>query len=115
MEQADPGVVDSRALRPGMVIAGKFALLHKLGEGGVGVVFEAEDLWIGRRVALKMLHSHLLSQADILARFRREARAAAMTNHPNIVGVFEVGQWHDGSPYIVQELLHGETLRDRLV
>src|SRR5262245_66399001 len=104
-EQADAGALDTRSLRPGMVVAGKFALLRRIGEGGVGVVFEAEDTWIGRRVALKVLHTHLVDHAEVLARFRREARAAAMTNHPNIVGVFEVGQWHDGSPYIVQELL----------
>ncbi len=115
MTDADAGAVDSRALRPGMVVGGKFALLRRIGEGGVGVVFEAEDTWIGRRVALKVLHSHLSHSADVLARFRREARAAAMTLHPNIVSVFEVGQWRDGSPYIVQELLDGETLRDRLL
>ena len=110
----DDTALDSHALRPGMVIGGKFALLRRLGEGGVGVVFEAEDTWIGRRVALKLLHSHLVQHADILARFKREARAAAMTNHPNIVAVLEVGMWRDGSPYIVQELLDGETLRERL-
>ena len=112
---ADEGDLDSRALRPGMVVGGKFALLRRLGEGGVGVVFEAEDTWIGRRVALKVLHSHLADHADVLARFRREARAAAMTRHPNIVAVYEVGQWRDGSPYIVQELLDGETLREHLM
>jgi serine/threonine protein kinase/tetratricopeptide (TPR) repeat protein len=115
MTVAESGVLDSRTLRPGMVVGGKFALLKQLGEGGIGIVFEAEDTWIGRRVALKILHSHLIKDAEMVARFRREARAAAMTNHPNIVGVFEVGQWRDGSPYLVQELLHGETLRDRLV
>src|SRR5271165_101663 len=115
MTEADEAALDSRALRAGMVVGGKFALLRRLGEGGVGVVFEAEDTWIGRRVALKVLHSHLVDEEDVIARFRREARAAAMTNHPNIVGVFEVGSWRDGSPYIVQELLHGETVRDRLV
>ena len=115
MTETDTGEVDSRSLRKGMVVGGKFALLRRIGEGGVGVVFEAEDTWIGRRVALKLLHTHLVEQTEVLARFRREARAAAMTNHPNIVAVFEVGQWHDGSPYIVQELLHGETLRERLV
>jgi serine/threonine protein kinase len=94
-----------------MVVGGKFALLRRIGEGGVGVVFEAEDTWIGRRVALKVLHSHLADHADILARFKREARAMASTHHPNIVGVFEVGMWRDGSPYIVQELLDGDTLR----
>jgi serine/threonine-protein kinase len=115
MTEVDSGIVDSRSLRPGMVVGGKFALLRRLGEGGVGVVFEAEDTWIGRRVALKVLHSHLTDEEDVLQRFRREARAAAMTNHPNIVGVFEVGQWRDGSPYIVEELLHGETVRERLM
>jgi serine/threonine protein kinase len=113
-ESADAGALDTRALRPGMVVGGKFALLRRIGEGGVGVVFEAEDTWIGRRVALKVLHSHLVDHADMLARFRREARAAATTNHPNIVAVFEVGQWHDGSPYIVQELLDGEPLREMM-
>jgi serine/threonine-protein kinase len=110
----DDDMLDSRALRAGMVVGGKFALLRRLGEGGVGVVFEAEDTWIGRRVALKVLHSHLADQSDVLARFRREARAAAMTHHPNIVAVFEVGMWRDGSPYIVQELLDGQTLRELL-
>src|SRR5580704_11449008 len=114
MTEAETGVVDSRTLRPGMVVGGKFALLRRIGEGGVGVVFEAEDTWIGRRVALKVLHSHLAQRPDVLLRFRREARAAAMTNHPNIVGVFEVGQCRDGSPFIVQELLDGETVRERI-
>src|SRR3954462_14977715 len=105
---ADPGEgesIESTALRPGTVVGGKFVLLRRIGEGGVGVVFEAEDTWIGRRVALKVLHSNLSDKEDVLSRFRREARATAMTNHPNIVAVFEVGRWHDGSPYIVQELL----------
>ncbi len=105
---------DGAPLRPGMVVGGKFALLRRLGEGGVGVVFEAEDAWIGRRVAIKVLHAHLASRPDVLARFRREARAAAAMHHPNIVSVFEVGQRHDGSFYIVQELLDGETLRERI-
>jgi serine/threonine protein kinase/tetratricopeptide (TPR) repeat protein len=105
---------DGAPLRPGMVVGGKFALLRRLGEGGVGVVFEAEDTWIGRRVAIKVLHAHLASRADVLARFRREARAAAAMHHPNIVSVFEVGQRHDGSFYIVQELLDGQTLREKI-
>src|SRR6185312_4885502 len=114
MEPAEVADIGTHALRPGMVVGGKFALLRHVGEGGVGVVFEAEDTWIGRRVALKVLHSHLAARQDVNARFRREARAAAMTHHPNIVAVYEVGLFH-GTPYIVQELLDGETLRDRLV
>jgi eukaryotic-like serine/threonine-protein kinase len=105
---------DSTALRAGTVVGGKFVLLRRLGEGGVGVVFEAEDTWIGRRVAIKVLHPHLAERSDVLARFRREARAAATIHHPNIVAVFEVGQRHDGSYYIVQELIEGDTLRQHI-
>ena len=111
MTDADAGAVDTRALRPGMVVGGKFALLRRLGEGGVGVVFEAEDTWIGRRVALKVLHPHVARHPDVMWRFRREARAAASIDHPNIVHVLEVGQRSDGSYYIVQELLTGVSLR----
>ncbi|MEP7127038.1 MAG: serine/threonine-protein kinase, partial [Byssovorax sp.] len=113
----DPGEVgerDTAALRPGTVVGGKFVLLRRIGEGGVGVVFEAEDTWIGRRVAIKVLHAHLAERTDVLARFRREARAAATIHHPNIVAVFEVGQRHDGSFFIVQELIDGETLREHM-
>ena len=113
----DPGEVgerDTAALRPGTVVGGKFVLLRRIGEGGVGVVFEAEDTWIGRRVAIKVLHAHLADRTDVLARFRREARAAATIHHPNIVAVFEVGQRHDGSFFIVQELIDGETLREHM-
>ena len=101
--------------RTGILLAGKLALLKKLGEGGTGTVYEAEDTWIGRRVAVKVLHSHLTERADVLARFKREARANAMSHHPNIVAVLEVGQNPDGTPYIVQELLEGETLRERVI
>jgi len=114
---ADPGEsgsIDTAELRPGTVVGGKFVLLRRLGEGGVGVVFEAEDTWIGRRVAIKVLHAHLAERADVLARFRREARAAATIHHPNIVAVFEVGQRHDGSFFIVQELIEGATLREHI-
>jgi tetratricopeptide (TPR) repeat protein len=114
-QSAEAAAADDAPMRPGMVVAGKFALLRQLGEGGVGVVFEAEDTWIGRRVAIKVLHAHLSDHADVLARFRREARAAAMTHHPNIVAVYEVGQRRNGAPYIVQELLDGETLREKMV
>jgi serine/threonine protein kinase len=117
----DPGEGDSietpdetAALRPGTVVGGKFVLLRRIGEGGVGVVFEAEDTWIGRRVAIKVLHQHLAQRPDVLARFRREARAAATIHHPNIVAVFEVGQRHDGSFFIVQELIDGDTLREHM-
>lgn len=102
-------------LQPGMLIGGgKFALLRRIGEGGMGEVFEAEDTLIGRRVALKVLYPHLAENPSVLQRFRREARAAARIVHPHIVSVYEVGQRSNGSFYIVEELLVGRNLREHL-
>jgi len=117
----ESGPIDPRArirvaaLRPGVVIGGKFALIRQIGQGAVGAIFEAEDTWIGRRVALKVLHPHVARHPDVMWRFRREARAAASIEHPNIVSVLEVGQRRDTTYYIVQELLEGVSLRRRLV
>ena len=97
-----------------MVVGGKFVLLRQIGHGAVGAIFEAEDTWIGRRVALKVLHPHVARHPDVMWRFRREARAAASIDHPNIVHVLEVGQRRDGTYYIVQELLDGISLRSHL-
>jgi serine/threonine-protein kinase len=114
------GPIDSKArpsvaaLRPGVVVGGKFVLLRQIGQGAVGAIFEAEDTWIGRRVALKVLHPHVARHPDVMSRFRREARAAASIEHPNIVSVLEVGQRRDGTYYIVQELLDGISLRRHL-
>jgi serine/threonine protein kinase/tetratricopeptide (TPR) repeat protein len=109
----DPAKVRPRgaSLRPGVVVGGKFVLLRQIGHGAVGAIFEAEDTWIGRRVALKVLHPHVARHPDVMWRFRREARAAASIEHPNIVSVLEVGQRRDGTYYIVQELLDGISLR----
>jgi serine/threonine protein kinase len=119
MEQSgpiDPGTGGPRgaALRPGVVVGGKFVLIRQIGHGAAGAVFEAQDTWIGRRVALKVLHPHVARHPDVMWRFRREARAAASIEHPNIVSVLEVGQRRDGTFYIVQELLDGISLRQHL-
>lgn len=102
------------SLRPGMIVGRKFALISMLGSGGAGVVFEAQDTWMGRRVALKVLHSEVAADPGNVRRFQREARAAARINHPNIVAVHEIDQQPNGAFFIVQELLQGTTLRDIL-
>jgi serine/threonine protein kinase len=119
MEQSGPidppgGHGRGAALRAGVVVGGKFVLIREIGHGAAGAVFEAEDTWIGRRVAIKVLHPHVARHPDVMWRFRREARAAASIEHPNIVSVLEVGQRRDGSFYIVQELLDGMSLRQHI-
>lgn len=93
---------------------GTYRVLRKLGEGGMGSVYEAEHLSIARRVAIKVLHPSYSSDPEALARFYNEARAANLIDHPSIVQVLDYGQQEDGSFYFIMELLKGETLRSRI-
>ena len=92
---------------------GPYKILSLLGAGGMGEVYRAKDDRIGREVAIKVLPPALSADADRLRRFEQEARAAGRLNHPNVLALYDVGT-HEGSPYLVSELLLGETLRDRL-
>jgi eukaryotic-like serine/threonine-protein kinase len=92
---------------------GPYEILAAIGAGGMGEVWKARDTRLGREVAIKVLPASFSQDAERLRRFEQEAKAAGVLNHPNVTAVYDVGQ-HDGAPYVVQELLEGETLRSVL-
>jgi serine/threonine protein kinase len=98
----------------GELIDGKYRLIRKLGQGGMGTVFEALHEQINKPVAVKVLRPQESHQGELVARFHREAQAAARAGHRGIVDIYDVGVCPDESPYLVMELLEGESLGERL-
>lgn len=95
----------------GTVIDGRYQVLSRLGAGGMAEVFCAEDLQLGRKVALKLLYRRFAEDEEFVERFRREASHAAGLQHPNVVSVYDRGSW-DGTYYIAMEYLEGRSLKD---
>src|SRR3954464_7738108 len=99
-----------RDIQAGTVVDDRYRIKHRIGSGGVAHVYCAVDEQLGRDVALKLLHRRFAEDQEFVERFRREASSAAALQHPNIVGVFDRGEW-DGMPYIAMENVDGRTLK----
>jgi serine/threonine protein kinase len=101
------------ALQAGQLF-GNYRVVRLLGEGGFGEVYLVENPLIQRRAAVKVLHTALTRDAELVRRFLNEARAASAIRHPNIIDVFDAGEMPDRAPYILMEFLEGESLHKRL-
>jgi serine/threonine-protein kinase len=105
-ETADP--------RIGRLMAGRYSVEAPIGTGGMATVYRGDEITSGRPVAIKVMHDTLADDAELRERFRREARTAAALSHENVVEILDAGETEDGHPFLVMELLEGETLRDMI-
>ncbi len=101
-------------LAAGALLVGKYRVVREIGRGGMAAVYEAEQLSLGKHVAIKVLAQELAQSTIVIERFFREARAAASVKSPHIVDVYDSGRLEDGRPFIAMELLEGESLYDRM-
>jgi serine/threonine protein kinase len=99
-----------KAAQADALLDGRYRIDRLLGEGGMGAVYLASHVGLGRQVAIKFLHADLISREDVVGRFYREAQAAAAIRHKNIIEVFDVGMSAKGEPFLVMEYLEGESL-----
>ena len=97
-------------LEAGTVIDGRYRVLSRVGSGGMADVYLAEDELLGRQVAVKLLHHHFAEDQEFVERFRREASSAAALSHPNIVAIFDRGEWQE-TYYIAMEYVAGRSLK----
>ena len=97
-------------IEPETIIDGRYRVISRLGSGGMADVYLAQDQLLGRDVAVKVLHHHFAEDQEFVERFRREASSAAALSHPNIVGIFDRGEWN-GTYYIAMEYVAGRTLK----
>src|SRR5262249_29530947 len=102
------------AIAIGQLLDGKYRIVRLIGAGGMGAVYEGENVRIRRRIAIKILHASTAAHAEAIQRFEREAQAAGQIGNDHILEVLDLGTTADGDRYIVMEYLDGETLYDRI-
>src|SRR3712207_7376104 len=103
-----------RDVQSGTMIDDRYRVKHRIGSGGMADVYCAVDEQLGRDVAVKLLHRRFAEDHEFVERFKREASSAAGLQHPNVVGVFDRGEW-DGTSYIAMEHLEGKTLKQLII